>query len=585
MRLFLVIFTFVVSSVVPAQVTFEAKVSKKRLGVNERLRVDFVMNKDGDNFKAPSFEGFKASAGPQSINNSWVNGVRSFSKSYSFFLTPTKKGKFTIGQASIEIDGNTYKTIAIPIDVTTAVDKPKDPNDPNYIFSENVHLIAEVSNTKPYLNEAITVIYKLYVGDDLGVRDLRTLDKPRFNDFWSQDIEIKQLEFERGAYQGENYRYITVQKSVLYPQKSGKLDLEPLSLDLVVDIPTNKRDIFGRRQMSYVSKTVTSKRRTINVKALPDQGKPDSFSGAVGTFDFEVKADKSSLKATEAFSLSLSVSGKGNLKLFKIPKPILPSALEVYEPEHSEKVRTRLSGMRGTVSDAYTVVPNYQGNYPIPSISFSYFDPNKKQYRTINSDELVVKVNEGPTLNSESTADSKSIAKSVVTGPGNTFASFKTSTQLRPINQTPFFGSQLFWVLFLGPLLSIPLIILFKERRNTRKLDIAGNRIRRTNKLARKYLSDAKKSLNNKERFYNALERALHNYLKSKLQIETSELNKDLIRNLLTTKGSEQATQNAFLELLTSCELARYTPLSSVDMKNDYNKAANTISQLDKQLN
>jgi hypothetical protein len=587
MKRIILLLTFFISGLLSAQeVSFDAKVSKKQLGINERLRVDFTMNTDGDNFEPPSFENFTVVGGPsQSINNSWINGVRSFSKSYSYFLAPKKRGEFTIGQATIEIDGKTYKTLPVKITVTAAIDKPKDPNDPNYIASEKIHLVAEISNGNPYLNEAITVVYKLYVAQNTGVRNWREIDSPRYNDFWSQNIDVKGIDIKQGTYNGEDYRYVVLRKTVLYPQKTGKLTIEPLSLDITVEVPSNRRDVFGRSFMSTVNRTVASRNRVINVKPLPENGKPENFSGAVGSFDFKVTTNKESLKATEALELKVSVSGKGNLKLFRLPKPTLPSALEVYEPEHSEKVNTRTSGMQGTISDSYTVVPNFQGSYPIPKVSFSYFDLKTKQYKTLTSERLIIEVNEGPQSAGSTNNTPGDLTENIIPANLNSFSSFKTSTKFQPIISEPFFNSNLFWFLLLGPFLLIPFIMFVVKRRTTRALDVTGNKIRKTNRLARKYLSDAKKSLGQKEQFYNALERVLHNYLKSKLRLETSEFNKEKIEELLGNKNINSATLEGFISLLTSCELARYTPLSTVDMQNDYKKAAGVINDLDKQLN
>ena len=583
----ILLLTFFISGLLSAQeVSFDAKVSEKQLGINERLRVDFTMNTDGDNFEPPSFENFTVVGGPsQSINNSWINGVRSFSKSYSYFLAPKKRGEFTIGQATIEIDGKTYKTLPVKITVTAAIDKPKDPNNPNYIASEKIHLVAEISNGNPYLNEAITVVYKLYVAQNTGVRNWREIDSPRYNDFWSQNIDVKGIDIKQGTYNGEDYRYVVLRKTVLYPQKTGKLTIEPLSLDITVEVPSNRRDVFGRSFMSTVNRTVASRNRVINVKPLPENGKPENFSGAVGSFDFKVTTNKESLKATEALELKVSVSGKGNLKLFRLPKPTLPSALEVYEPEHSEKVNTRTSGMQGTISDSYTVVPNFQGSYPIPKVSFSYFDLKTKQYKTLTSERLIIEVNEGPQSAGSTNNTPGVLTENIIPANLNSFSSFKTSTKFQPIISEPFFNSNLFWFLLLGPFLLIPFIMFVVKRRTTRALDVTGNKIRKTNRLARKYLSNAKKSLGQKEQFYNALERALHNYLKSKLRLETSEFNKEKIEELLGNKNINSATLEGFISLLTSCELARYTPLSTVDMQNDYKKAAGVINDLDKQLN
>ena len=588
MKLNILLLTFCISGMLSAQVAFNAKVSKKQLGINERLRVDFTMNTDGDDFEPPSFENFTVVGGPsQSINNSWVNGVRSFSKSYSYFLAPKKRGEFTIGQATIEIDGEIYKTLPIKITITAAIDKPKDPNDPDYIASENIHLVAEISNGNPYLNEAITVVYKLYVAQNTGVRNWREIDNPRYGDFWSQNIDIKGINnIQNGTYKGEDYRYVILRKTVLYPQKTGKLNIEPLSLEVTVEVPSQRRDVFGRSFMSTVNRTVASSNRTINVKPLPENGKPEDFSGAVGSFDFKLTTNKQTLKATEALELKVNVSGKGNLKLFRLPKLVLPSALEVYEPEHSENVNIRTSGMQGSISDTYTVVPNFQGSYPIPNVSFSYFDLKTKRYKTLTSERLIIEVNEGPkSANNTSNSTSGAVIENVITPNLNQFSSFKTTTSFQPILSKPFFKSNLFWLLLLGPFLFIPFIMFVVRNRMTRALDVTGNKIRKTNRLARKYLSAAKKSLGKKELFYNALERALHNYLKSKLRLETSEFNKEKIEELLENKNVDSATLKGFISLLTSCELARYTPLSTVDMQNDYGKAAIVINALDKQLN
>jgi predicted house-cleaning noncanonical NTP pyrophosphatase (MazG superfamily) len=582
----ILLFILLGTSLASAQVSFEAKASKTKLGINERLRVDFVMNKDGDNFNPPNFEHFTVIGPNQSISNSWLNGKKSYSKTYSYFLVPKKRGKFTIPQATIEIEGETYKTLPIKIVITAAVDKPTNPNDPNFVVSENIHLVTEISKSSPYLNEAISVVYKLYVSPSVRLSNLRELDNPRYNDFWSQPIEIKELKLEKGTYKGADYRYVVVRKMVLYPQKTGDLELEPLSLNISVDVPTSRRDFFGSQVMQTVQKTVATPSRTISVKPTPEIGKPDNFSGAVGDFDFKVTASKRKLKATEALQVNLEVSGKGNLKLFKLPKLTLPSSLEVYEPEHVENVSTNLNGMQGRISDSYTIVPSFQGKYPIPNISFSYFDLKTNSYKTITSKDLIIDVTDGPTnsaLVSKNNSTSTNNKKQVVLS-NEQFLSFKTTPNLVSVNPHYFFKTTLFWSALLLPFLAIPIAIFIKKKKGERDSDITGMKIRKANKLARKYLSEAKKVLGHKETFYNALERALHNYLKAKLNIETSEFSKDKIQELLKAKTVDQNTIIAFNSLLKSCELARYTPFSNVEMQQDYNKAANVISTIDKQI-
>lgn len=573
------------TSIASAQVKFEAKVSKKKLGINERLRIDFKMNKDGDNFVPPSFKNFDVVGGPNtSVSNYSRNGKRSFSKTYSYFLAPKKRGKFTIKQATIEIDGEIYKTFPITINVTAAVNKPNGNSTASDIASENIHLVAEVSNANPYLNEAITVVYKLYVSPETGVSNWREKDNPRYNDFWSQNIEIKGFNIQTGEYKGEEYRYVVLKKTVLYPQKIGALKLEPLVLDITVEVPTNRRDIFGRPLMTKVPKTVTAGSRTINVKPLPEQGKPSDFKGAVGDFSFKVTTTKTQLNATESLQAKIQVSGKGNLKLFQLPKLTVPSSLEVYEPEHKENVRTNLSGMQGNISDTYTIVPQYRGKYPVPSISFSYFDTETESYKRITSDEIVIDVLEGPTAATNTPENSAAGVKQAVNTKTNTFAFIKTASNWSSIKTEPFFKSKEFWSLVLLPFLAIPLAIIVRRKKDERDADVQGNRTRKADRLAKKYLSIAKKALGKKETFYLALEKALHNYLKAKLTIETSDFNKEKIENLLAERNVENDVILDFISILENCELARYTPITQVTMQNDYDKAAKTISLIDKQL-
>ena len=580
------ILLFITVPMLAQDVSFNAKPSKNKLGVNERLKIEFTMNQDGDNFKPPSFEGFTVIGGPnQAVSRQWVNGKSSFSKSFSYVLQPTKRGNLSIGQAEITVNGEVYKSPSVPIQVTAAVDIPDDPNDPNYIATNNIHLVAEVSKTNPYLNEALTVVYKLYVSPETSVSNWRELDNPKFADFWSQNIDEKQVKIYEGTFEGEPYRYVILRRTVLYPQKTGKLNIEPLSLSISVDVPTNKRDIFGRRIIRPANITVAAKNRTITVKPLPLEGRPDDFSGAVGNLDFTVTTDKDRLDATEAFQLQVKASGNGNLKLFDLPKPTLPGTLEVYEPEYDEKVRTNLSGMSGEISDTYTVVPQYKGKYPIPPISFSYFDPIARNYKRITGDDIVIEVLSGPVDTNASSSDNTNTAsRQTVVANGDQFRYIKSTSGFIAAQQSLFFKTKLFWIYLLSPLLIIPIAILIRKKRQSYANDVQGSRIRKANKLARKFLGEAKKNLGDQKEFYIAMERALHNYLKAKLQIQTSDMSKDRISRLLLEKDVEKQSTIEFISLLESCEFARYTPTSNVAMQQDYDKAVRVISTLDKQL-
>ncbi len=569
-----------------AQVQFEAKVSRNSLGLNERLRVDFIMNVDGDNFVQPNFEGFRVIAGPsQQISQSWINGRSSFEKIYSYFLLPLQKGNLVIKQAVIEFNGQLYKTAPIRVTVTNPVQQQADPNDPNapqISADNNIYLVADISKTNPYINEPITVVYKLYFSYNIGITNWRELDKPKYNDFWSQNIDIKQLVAEEGMFKGQRYRFVTLRKTVLYPQKSGRLKIEPLALDIDVQLPTNRRDMFGRVMITEGNKRVSAGTKTITVKPLPEAGKPLGFTGAVGNFDFKVTPTKTNLKNGESLDLVVSVSGKGNLKLFDLPKPVAPNALEMYDAVHKEQVNTGLSGMTGKIVDSYTIVPQYKGKYPIKPMQFSYFDLGSGTYKTITSEEILINVLDGPTASQA--VDSTNGGNKNKIEKLEQFKFIKLKTELVSLKQQDFFGSLWYYLLLLLPFIALPILVLLRKRKEALDGDVIGNRIRMNNRLAKKYLSEAKKQIHNKEPFYVALEKAMHNFLKAKLHIETSEMSKDNIQEVLLSRNANPETVTDFIALTENCELARYAPASSTSIQNDFDKAVEIISALEKQI-
>ncbi len=449
-----------------------------------------------------------------------------------------------------------------------------------------MHLVAEISNANPFLNEAITIVYKLYVSNNVSItRSWREIDTPKYADFWSQNIDNRgKSKIYEGTYQGKPYRYVILRRTVLYPQKTGKLEIEPLTLDVPIDVQGNTRDIFGRRRMNRVNKTISAGGRTIHVKPLPAQGRPDDFTGAVGDFQFNVFTNKTSLDANESLELKTKITGSGNLKLFDLPSINLPSSLEVYEPVRDNQVKTNSKGMNGSVLESYTIIPQYKGIYPIRPIVFSYFDLKTESYKTLSSDEIIINVENGPVPNQvDSNKEITSTNKEDVLS-NNQFKYIKLNADLKPTNHPAFFKSALFWWLTGAPFLLIPFFILIGNQRKKHLNDLEGKRLRKATKLAKKYLSEAKNNIGKQEVFYEALERALHNYLRAKLDIVTSEFSKEKITTLLSERSVEGAVVSEFISLLKSCEFARYTPTSNVTIQQDYKKAVSVISSIDKQF-
>lgn len=584
-RLYISLLTCFITLNINAQNSaLKASVSKNKLGVNQRLRIEFSTNKQGaDNFKAPNFSNFKVVSGPsQSVSQSWINGKVSFSKSYTYIIQPKRKGEFNIPAATIEIDGKKVLSNTVKVIVLSEVDIPKNPNDPNYIADQNIHLVAQLSKSKPYVGESIYVEYRLYFSDNVGIYDNAITQNPQYNGFWNQEIKRKGTSVKQGKYNGENYRYAVLHKALLIPTKEGKLTIDPMKMDIIVAVPTGGADFFGNLSTKQIRKEFFSPKKTIYAKALPLNNKPLNFTGAVGEYSFNVSMNKHTLKANESSQIKVAIKGKGNLKLFELPKITTPKELEVYQPERKERVSVTSSGLRGSVADTYTVVPEFKGKYKIPKTSFSYFNPKEEVYQTITTNDLYVDVLEGKEL--PTNTGNKTTNKQEVKITGDDFRYIQTSSDFQPITTNDFFKSILFYVLLLLPIITIPIAIYINRKKEERNGDIIGNKQRKADKLAKKYLSEAQKKLGNKEPFYEALERALHNYLKAKLGIETLDISRDKITELLEERRVNAETIKNFIAVFNDCDFARYTPITKVQMKEEYEKAKQVITELDKQL-
>ena len=549
-------------------------VSKSKLGLNERLRVDFVMNQNGDNFSPPKFENFQIIGGPnQSIKTSYVNGERSFSKTYSYFLKPLKKGTLKISQASIEIDNETYKSLPIEVTITDSVKQPSDAVT-QYYNDDDIELRALISKGSPFLNEPITVVYKLYYKAPINISDARETETPKFKDFWSQTIKIPQLKVQREVYKGQNYNVVEWRKVVLYPQRVGELEISPLSLNLVLDVPTDKRDFFGNVIYDQTSQLISTGMRRINVKNLPNQGKPDSFTGAVGEFEFDVILNKNSLRATESFQAELKVKGSGNLKLFDLPNILVPNSMELFEPEREELINTNLSGMSGSISKLFTVIPRFQGNFPIEEVEFSYFNPETEKYKILKSPRLTIDVFDGPALSNSITNDNSNIITA-----DDSFRFIKIKGNLEEIKNDIFFESKLFYALVASPfafLLSLFAFTIYRRKRKESSYELIRIEERQINKM----IDSAKDAIGDKISFYDKIEKAIIKSLIVKFSIRMESLNKEKIQQIGQEKGLLRNDITLIIKLIENCEKAKYSQSSDSIMNKDLENARKAINSI-----
>ena len=440
-----------------------------------------------------------------------------------------------------------------------------------YYSDDDIELRALISKGSPYLNEPITIIYKLYYKAPINISDARETETPNYKDFWSQTIKIPQLKVQREVYRGQNYNVVEWRKVVLYPQKPGELEISPLSLNLVLDVPTDKRDFFGNVIYDQTSQFISTGMRKINVRDLPENGKPDSFTGAVGQFEFDVILNKKSLRATESFQAELKVKGSGNLKLFDLPNMLVPNSMELFEPEREESINTNLSGMSGTVSKYFTVIPRFQGNFPIEEVEFSYFDPSTERYKILKSPRLTIDVFDGPTYNNSSTTNESNVITS-----GDSFRFIKLKGNLNEFDDYKFFESELFYILSSTPfVLSIALIAFTAFKRNRKKS--YSETIKNEEKRIYNMIDSAKKLTNEKNQFYDIIEKSIIKSLMVKFSIRMESLNKEKIQEITQNKGLSTEHISQIINLIENCEKAKYSRSSDSVMNKDLENAKKVV--------
>ena len=575
LRLFIAFFTVSVFGFAQEEQTqFEVVLSKNRLGLNERLRVSFEMNKDGDLFEPPAFNDFEVLMGPsQSTSSSWINGKRSFSRSYTYVLKPMKQGTLRIKPAYITIAGERYGTEEKIVEVTASVANPNAPKTTQDVANESLYLIASISKPSPYENEAVLVTYTLYFSPQVYIANFVPVDNPSYNNFWSQDIPIKEYETRRTTYQNEDFNAVDLKQVVLYPQKSGALPIEPFSLELYVQIPTGRRDFFGDPIMRSATKVVSAGASVLNVKALPAAGRPDDFSGAVGKFNFETSANNTTLDANESLQIEVKVSGAGNLKLLKLPELSLPSSLEQYEPEFNDEVSVSASGMKGAVRQTYTVVPRYVGNYPVNELKFSYFDLEKESYVTLTSNPLSITVENGPV---RSTPSAASTNESAVTSPSplsvqNAFVSNAFTSSFEPIDSESWTGGIIHLALILSFILGALVIGLTSRLYQKISLNSSGTLKKSYQKRIKNLLKETEDyALKGQiEEFYEALSKTLDHALSILLKETIRGTSEGHIKHVLDKVALQSSAVEEIAALMNKVNLIKYSPISSSDVESD----------------
>lgn len=566
--------------------------------LNSPFQLVYTLNAAGKDLRVPEINNFDVLAGPFQSHSSSIqiiNGRQSSSESnsYTYTLQAQKTGTFTIPAATIIIGGQKYTSNGVAIKVLPADASSKSQGNKATsngagqasISNDNLFIRTDVSKTNVYEQEAILVTYKLYtLVDVVQCSPKKMID---FSGFMKQDIDQptnKQFALER--YNGRNYTSVVLYKFLLYPQHSGVLQLDKWNFEAVVQVKnrTAVRSIFDDFFDSYtnVSKIITAPAVKINVNALPS-GKPATYSGTVGRFNMNSSISATQVKANDAVTIKVNIEGGGNMKLIKNPVIKFPDGFETYDPKVTNNFKTTGAGISGNKVIEYMFIPRHSGNFEIPSAEFSYFDTQAKAYRTLRTPVYKLQVAKGA-AGEGSTVVSNYVDKQDVKQLSKDIRYIQTDKFKLSKEEEPIFGTYISWLLYLIPLLVSMLLFFIFRKQAKENSDISLVKNKKANKLAQKRLKLAQKLLKegNKDKFYEEVMKATWTYLSDKLSIPVSSLTKDRVESELLNHQVDQMHINKFVDILNTCEFARFAPNSGQqEMGNLYTETIQAISNLE----
>lgn len=596
-KLLIILFLFL-----PAHIfaqSFVASVTQTTVGENQHFEVSFTFsgkNINGvKNFKPPTFRNFLTLSGPnQSTSIQIINGVQSASLSYNYIIQAKRIGTFSIGAASIEYNGEAFKTKPIEITIVKGSSKPKrqqqDAGISDEEIAKNLFIRAIVDRRKVYLGEQVTVTYKLYTR--LNIAAQMSISKlPQYQGFWAEELETSSnITFTTEVIDGKQYRVGVLKKAALFPTQTGKLEITPFELTVPIQLRRNRNrnnffDDFFNAPFGFnqtVEYNATSNKIIINVLSLPTEGKPDSFHGAVGNFSLNVDVDKTTAKTNEAVTLKVILSGKGNLELLEMPELNLPSGFEKYEPKTSENINKR-NIISGSKTAEYLMIPRVVGTRVIPPVEFSYFNPTKKKYVTLRSKSFKLNITQGEQL-----PEVEYAGKEDVQHLGSDIRFIKTSFEDIYKKEESVLFTTFFWVGGIAPMLILFIAVGWKKRNDKLAGNVALLRYSKAQKVGKNRLKKAKKLMqeNNYQDFYTEVSLALFGYLEDKFHIPKAEFTIERAMDELRKLGVEESLIIDVKKAAEDCEFIRFAPGAekSDAMQNMYDQLTTVIIDVEKNI-
>ncbi|HZH74102.1 MAG TPA: BatD family protein [Mariniphaga sp.] len=569
--------------------------------MGQQFRLTLTLNNRGSDLQLPPglSNNFDILMGPstgQSTSISTINGktTKEVTYSYTFILRAKGEGSFEIRPASIEVEGKVIESNTIKIQVVksqqqqqpSAGSGTEEPTSPTELSGDNLFLRVELSKQNVFRGEQLIATVKLYAAPDIPISGFDEVSLPTYEGFYTQDIEVpKQINFTREVFNDRIYQVGILQKTVLIPQVNGQITIDPFSMSLLVQQRVRPRSFFDDffSGMQTVKTRISSKPINVNVKDLPPQ--PDNYYGGVGNFTVSSEISATKVSTNDAVTLTLTINGTGNLRLIRNPEIKLPTDFEVYDPRATENIRTTDNGVTGSKTIEYLFQPRFEGEYKIPPITFSFFNPSTGTYVTRSSEEYVLTVSKGAGEQTATVINPRQRENIEMIGQDIRF--IKQGNPMLRIYGTTFYGTPLFYSIYGGSALLF-LILIFVYRKKVREnANVALMRNKKANRVAAKRLKEASGYMkkNQNEAFYEAILKAYWGYLSDKLAIPVAHLNRENAISNLKQRNVDEQLINDLLEVLEQAEFARFAPQGGSESRSDfYNKAATTMSRLEKQI-
>lgn len=603
-KYFFLLIALITSCILYAQ-KFTASVNKSKVTAGEVFQLDFTLNASGKNFSPPAFSDFAVYSGPnQSTSMQNINGNISQSITFSYYLAAKKEGTFVIGPASITVSGNIIQSNSITIEAAKSgsaqqggqsqTQSGTQEKSKGKTSSENLFAKTVVSKSKVYAGEQIVVTHKVYTRMNLkGFQDVKF---PSYNGFWAQEVpRTTQYEITTENIDGVNYNVVEIKKAYLFAQRSGKLEIEPIEVQCVVREKSGRQSdpfferffghdpFFGFDTYKDALYAIKSNAVHIEVISLPLTGKPSGFSGAVGNFSMNAAIDKEKVKVNEGINLKITLSGKGNLKLIDAPQINFPDEIEHYDPKTNENISVSGGGVTGSKTFEYLLIPRHEGVYKIEPWTFTFFDTEKKSYLSLPSKEFIITAEKGEGQTTSAPVIS-TVAKEDVKMFGSDIRYIKTGNIPLTRKGEYFFGSPIFIAGFAVPPILFLAFLFFRREHIKRNSNAAVVKKRKANRLARKQLAQARKSIQKQEHeiFFENILSALYNYFGNKFNILPAELSKEKIVEMLKERNIPEEIISEFVKQLDECEFARYAPgMQSGNTQEVYNRVENIIAKIE----